>query len=454
MKLFDYQLDLSNRIRQAFRRTRRVIGQLPTGGGKGVVLAHIAEQAMEKGSVVCISCHREEIFQQLYRNLVAFGICPGLIAQGHDPMPGNQVYLSMVETFCRRMNKGLMEKLNINFFILDECHFGNYYKLISAVDCHVLGFTATPKSTGNPELNEYFGDIVCGPTVKELISIGRLVPTTTYSVQHDFSKVKMKGKDYDEKSLFAEFKKPKLWDGAVRSYLDHARGEQALCFNVNVEHSNATTLQFREHGIRAAHVDGKSDKETRDNIFRMYRNKSIDIICNVGIATTGTDLPETGCVIQNFATVSLVKHIQTLGRGARCANGKKRFITIDMGRNYIRHGEFGEDIDWRYIFENPSAATKKEQTKTKRECDACGAVMKFHLRECPYCGDEITEKEIESKFLEGASMEEVKAYRLKTVPPHLRKPISEMNKEDLSAYARHMCYSPRWVHVMLNLRKK
>lgn len=453
MKPFDFQLEHASNIRKAFRKERRVIGQLPTGGGKGVELAYIASEAIKKGSVVCISCHREEIFQQLYRNLIAFGIQPGLIAQGHDPMPGRQAYLSMVETFCRRMNKGLMEKLNINFFILDECHFGNYYKLTQSVNCHILGFTATPKSTGNPELNEYFGDIVCGPTITDLIGIGRLVPTKTYSVQHDFSKVKMKGKDYDDKALFNEFKKPKLWEGAVRSYMEHANGLQALCFNVNVEHSNATTLQFRDHGIRAAHVDGDTPKEDRNLIFQKYRDGDIQVVCNVGIATTGTDIPETECVIQNFATTSIVKHCQTLGRGARCADGKRMFTTIDMGRNYIRHGEFGEEIDWRYIFQNPSAAYKKEQTKTKRECDECGAVIKFRLKKCPYCDHEISDQEIEKKFLEGASTEEVKAYRLQTVPPHLRKPVSQMSKNELSAYARHMCYSPKWVHVMMKFRK-
>ncbi len=449
MKPFEFQEEFISGIQGAFRRNKRVIGQLATGGGKSVAIAEIARRAILKGKVVCISCHRIEIFEQLFANLMKFGITPGLISAGQYPMPGSQVYLSMVETVCRRMNKGLMEKLNINFFILDEVHYGSYYKLVDQLDCHVLGFTATPKSTGKPELKEYFDTIVCGIPIAELIRIGRLVPTTTYSVAYDFSKVKMKGKDYDDKSLFAEFKKPKLWDGAVRNYLEHARGKQALCYCVNVEHSNATTLQFREQGINAAHVDGTTDAETRTSIFRMYREGQLDVICNVGIATTGTDLPDTECIIQNFASMSLVKHVQTLGRGARCATGKERFVTIDMGRNYIRHGEFGEHINWEHIFQNPSEAFRKESKREKRECDECGAVIKFHLRACPYCGDLITKEEIEKKLLTGATLEEVKAYRLKQVPPELRKPFNQMSKNELYAYAKIMCYNPRWVHVIL-----
>ncbi len=450
MKLFDFQHRLVDDIQKAFRKEKRVIGQLPTGGGKGVILAEIARRAIEKGNVVCISCHRVEIFQQLFKNLVAFGIQPGLIAAGQHPVPGHRCYLSMVETICRRMTKGLIDQLNINFFILDEVHFGAYHKLVVQLNCHILGFTATPKSTGNPELKEYFGALVCGASIKELIQLGRLVPDITYSIKHDFSKVKMKGKEYDDRSLFAEFKKPKLWRGAVRLYLEHAKGLQALCFNVNVEHSNAITLQFRSHGIRAAHVDGTTDQETRDSIFRMYRDGEIDIINNVGIATTGTDLPDTRCVIQNFATTSIVKHKQVLGRGGRCATDKNNFIVIDMGRNYIRHGTFEEDVDWNHIFEHPVDAFRKESTRSKRECDECGAVMRFHLQSCPNCGAFTSKKEIEELLLVGASAEEVKAYRLKTVPPNLRKPVGHMSKAELTMFAKHMNYSPRWVHVMYN----
>src|SRR6478609_1699737 len=181
MSLLDFQSHLNSNIRKSFSKNRRVIGQLPTGGGKTYCIADIVARSIAKGNVVCVSCHRIEIFESIYHTLKKFGIQPSLIAQGQNPMPGAQVYLAMVETVCRRMQKGLIEKLNINFFILDEVHLGNYYKLVTQLNCNVLGFTATPKSTGSPELNEYFDDIVCGASVKELIDIGRLVPATTFS---------------------------------------------------------------------------------------------------------------------------------------------------------------------------------------------------------------------------------------------------------------------------------
>lgn len=453
-KPYEDQVKFIQDIGKAFRNNRRVVAQAATGFGKTICIVDIVKKSIFKGNVICIACHRLEIFQQTFKILISQGITPGLISAGSSITTGHQVYLSMCETFYKRMSKGLTEKLNINFFILDEFHLANYYKIVSETTCHVLGFTATPKTTGSPELKEYTDTIVCGPSVKELIKLGRLVPSRTFSVDYDFSKVKKKGQDYDDKALFAEFKKPKLWEGAINSFIKNASSLQALCFCVNVEHSQATALQFREKGFKAAHVDGKTDKETRDRIFQMYRDGDIQIICNVGIATTGTDLPDTGCVIQNFASQSLVKVKQVTGRGGRCADGKTQFIDIDMGRNYIRHGTFDEDINWEHIYENPSLAIKKKDRKDKRECEECGSVIRLHLRQCPYCGDILSQGQIEAKILKGADTSEIRAYRLQQVPPELRKPTHEMSFDELVQYGRIMGHKLSWPYTVMTYRKK
>lgn len=452
--LFDFQHDFLRNIGRAFKTNKRVIGQAHPGFGKTITFVEIARRSIAKGNVVCIAVHRIELFQQTFDQLRSFGIIPSLIMPGSHPMPGAQVYLSMVETFCRRMDKGLVDKLNINFFILDECHIGSYHKLIKQLDCHILGFTGTPKSTGSPELKDYYDDIVCGIGVEELIKIGRLVPARTFSIAHDFSHVKKKGKDFDDVALMKEFKTPKLHHGAVDIYEREAKGLKALCYCVSVEHSNQTVLQFRERGIKAAHVDGTTDAETRKRLFDWLRDGTIDVLSNVGIATVGTDIPEVECVIKNFASMSLVKDCQVNGRGARAHEGKKEFVIIDMGRNYLRHGCFGEHIDWKHIFNHPAEAFKKEsKSKSKRECDDCGMLMKFTSQTCPNCGSFTSKQHIEKKMLTGCSIEEVREYKMKHLPPHLRIPVENMNYQDLCDYAQHLNYSPRWVHVMVNLKK-
>lgn len=454
-QLFNYQHEFLNDIGKAFRKNRRVMAQGHPGFGKTITFVEITKRAIAKGNVVCIAAHRIEIFEQTFNQLVSFGITPSLIMPGNHPMPGAQVYLSMVETFCRRMNKGLTEKLNINFFILDEAHIGSYHKLVSQLDCHVLGFTGTPKSTGNPELKDYYDDIVCGIGVEELIKIGRLVPARTFSIKHDFSHVKKKGKDFDDNALIKEFKTPKLHHGAVDMFMKNCPTARALCFCINVAHSNETVLQFRDLGINAAHLDANTDSESRKRILDMYREGRIQIISNVGIVGVGTDLPFTQCIIKNYASLSLVKDVQISGRGARCDDGKKEFIIIDAGRNYLRHGTFGEHVDWKHIFNHPQEAFKKESNrKDKRECIDCGFLHKFTLQSCPNCGAFTSSQQLEKALLTGASYEEVKQYRLSKLPPHLRIPTQQMTFEDLKAFAKHMGYSPRWCGVIQGLNNK
>lgn len=454
-KLFDYQHSFLNDIGKAFKNNRRVMACAHPGFGKTISFVDITRRSIAKGNVVCIAAHRIEIFEQTFKQLVSFGITPSLIMAGTHPMPGAQVYLCMVETFCRRMNKGLVDKLNINFFILDEAHIGSYHKLVSQLDCHVLGFTGTPKSTGNPELKDYYDDIVCGIGVQELINLGRLVPARTFSIKHDFSHVKKKGKDFDDAALVKEFNTPKLHHGAVDMYMQNAKGLRALCFCVSVSESNKTVLQFRELGINAAHLDANTDPESRKRIVDWYREGRIQIISNVGIIGVGVDLPFTECIIKNYASLYLVKDVQISGRGARCSDGKKEFIIIDAGRNWVRHGTFGEHVDWKHIFEHPADAFKKDsKRKDKRECSDCGILMKFTLQCCPNCGAFTSSKEIEKAMLTGASYEEIKQYRLKALPPHLRIPTQNMTYHDLTEYARHMGYKPNWVHVINNINIK
>jgi superfamily II DNA or RNA helicase len=450
INLFGFQGEFKERIATAMRKHKRVLGVAATGFGKGVVIADIAKSAIIKGSVTCIAVHRIEIFKQVFNNLVSYGITPSLIAAGSKISPGSKCYLAMVDTLNSRIKKGMIEMLNINFFIMDEAHYASHFKVINGVDCFVLGLTASPKSTGNPELNKYFGVMVEGKPVKELIQIGRLVRARTFSVDWDFSKVKLnsKGTEFDEKSLKEEFQKPMLWDGAVNSYLKHANGLQALCFSANIERSLSVTEQFNTHGIKAAHVNGSTKESERDAIFDRYRRGDVQVICNVGIATTGTDLPNTKCVILDLATMSIVKYVQMVGRGARCAPDKDHFIVIDMGRNYSRFGEFGDYIDWKAIFDKPSLAAVKREKRNKRECSNCGVVMEFHTSKCPYCDHETARAKLDSMAEKQMTAEELMNYRHKMLPDRLKVPISSMSYSMLREYAAAVGHNYRWANIV------
>src|SRR4051794_16373646 len=79
MKLRDYQERDVERLREAMRSSRRVLYVAPTGSGKTVLFAAIAEGAAVKGKRVVVLVHRIELVKQTVEKLAAFGVAAGLI---------------------------------------------------------------------------------------------------------------------------------------------------------------------------------------------------------------------------------------------------------------------------------------------------------------------------------------------------------------------------------------
>ena len=69
--LRDYQIDICERVREAFARHRSVMMQMPTGTGKTVVLAEIVKQFLldNNKSNVIIVAHRMELVEQIQQTL-------------------------------------------------------------------------------------------------------------------------------------------------------------------------------------------------------------------------------------------------------------------------------------------------------------------------------------------------------------------------------------------------
>src|SRR5579871_3677548 len=81
--LRDYQTAAVDRIRAAYRNgARRVLFQLPTGGGKTIVFSHILAGAARRGSRVLVLTHRQEIADQVEAALTIADVAYGRIAAG------------------------------------------------------------------------------------------------------------------------------------------------------------------------------------------------------------------------------------------------------------------------------------------------------------------------------------------------------------------------------------
>ena len=78
IQLYDYQLDMVQRIEEAFKSRQSVMVQMPTGTGKTHVLVSVVknEERRVKNPCVWIITHRRELVSQIEDTLVSFGIEP------------------------------------------------------------------------------------------------------------------------------------------------------------------------------------------------------------------------------------------------------------------------------------------------------------------------------------------------------------------------------------------
>ena len=377
MILRPYQERFIKNIAVKLTNHRKVVAQLATGGGKTVCFAEICDRYCAKSSQdVLILVHREELLTQAAKSI---RLPVQKVIAGMKTIPSARVYVAMVESAHKRLH--LFE--NIGMVIVDECHIGNFTKVIEHFkEQYIIGFTATPlaaKKT-NP-LRNYFTDIVCGIDIPELIEGGFLCPEQTYSARDivDRKYLKMKGGDFDQGQMANMYKDPKYVQTTLKVYKEHAMDSKTLIFNCNVEHSKAVNAAFIEAGFNSRHLD--ADSPDRVEVLEWFANTPNAILNNIGIATTGFDQPDIQSVIVNKATASMPLWLQMCGRGARPHRVKIAFTIIDLGGNCDTHGLWSSSRDWHRIFHHPDKK-KEGGVAPVKECPKCGAIHHTAKKVC------------------------------------------------------------------------
>jgi superfamily II DNA or RNA helicase len=383
MNLYPYQSKAVTDLRNGFKSYVGQILQAPTGAGKTVMFSEIVRLSQIKGSTVLILTDRKELFRQISNTLKAVGVIPELInAQSSVIGGGSGVFVCMVETLARREH--ILSSLSPSLIIIDECHKGNFNKIIDLFpSVPRIGATATPMGKHIPI---YYQNIVQTIDVPDLVTAGFLVRCRSYQMQDDFSDLRKQMGEFTDKSQFTHFDKAKLYDGVIDKYRETYSGKKAICFNINIKHTEKMHQAFLDAGIKSACITSKTTDSERDSILAEYHNfKGEFVLNNCGVLTTGYDEPTIECVILNRATDSLALYLQMVGRGSRICEGKNEFGMLDFGGNISRHGLWSQPRTWT-LDQTKRKKSDKLDVFPVKSCPKCSAMLSIMARTCEFCG--------------------------------------------------------------------
>jgi DNA repair protein RadD len=361
-----------------------VMAQLPTGGGKTKVAATKTIQLREDGKRVLFIVPALELIDQTVERFYAEGILDIGVIQGDHELTNwsRPVQIASVQTLMRR------NLPPVDLVFIDEAHrvFDVYQGWLAGAWKHipVIGLSATPWTRG---LGKHFDKLIIGSTTQELIEAGYLSKFRVFAPSSpDLTKVRTLAGDYHEGDLSKAMDQSALVADVVDTWINRGRGRPTLCFAVDRVHAKHLQTKFAESGVLAEYVDCFTSKLDRKAIAKRFHAGEIDVICNVGVLTTGVDW-DVRCIILARPTKSEMLFVQMIGRGLRTADGKDDCLILDHSDNHIRLG-FVTDIHHEKL--DDGRERQKAEPKSKealpKKCGKCSFLKPPKVLICPACG--------------------------------------------------------------------
>lgn len=434
-----YQSDMLERTAREFRDVRRVLLQLPTGGGKTVLFSEAARATNER---VCIVAHRRELIRQAHARTPGSAIYPSA-----DPQ---RITVGSIQTLSRRLDS----LPRFGLIVLDEAHHavaGQYERLLaSQPDARVLGVTATPERLDGRGLGTVFERLICGPSVAQLTPL-YLKPARVYGppVPLDLSHVRTTAGEFNAADLEQVMAKPSLLGSATEHYERLAAGRPCLVFEVSVKLAQESAAAFRAEGWRFACVWGGMGDDARDAALADLAAGRLHGLTSCELISEGLDIPSVSCVILRRPTQSLGMFLQQVGRGLRPDGRWPDLVVLDHAGNVLRHGMPDQDRVWSL-----DATKRRGAGIAVAQCPSCYAMHPPAPR-CPSCGHsyEAARAEAERRDLERLEGElalltaEDRRLRMLRTTPLATLLKAARTHDDLAEIGAARGYAPAWVDV-------
>lgn len=387
VSLRPYQLDALDKIREAYKNgTRSVLYVLPPGGGKTVTFAAICRGAAARGNKVLILCHRAELIEQISAALTAQDVSHGYIAAAHEFRHGHRVYVASVFTLAKRL-----AWFDPDLIIIDEAHHTTGTTTWGRILAHYararrLGVTASPIRLSGEGLQEFYEELIEGPTYEELTHEGYLTPCKVYAPPTISTEdLHTRFGDYILGEVSAASNKPSVTGDAIEHYRRLTPGKRAVVFDVSVEAAKERAAAFRAAGFSADCIDGTLDPAIRRNLVGDFRSGRLQVLTSCDLISEGFDLPAIEVGICLRPTQSLGLFLQQTGRTLRPSEGKSVSIIFDHAGNCHRFGLPTQTRPWS-LAGMDEVSHRAKPVDSVRVCPQCFSAQSPRAMVCGSCG--------------------------------------------------------------------
>lgn len=342
-KLRDYQAEaVEIAVKKLKGNSKPFIIMAATGAGKSLIIADICHKIDEP---ILILQPSKEILEQNYAKLISY-----------DPMIDAGIYSASVGR--REIRKftfatiGSIYKQPENFkhfkyAIVDECHGlnaknadGMLTSFFKAIECeHIVGLTATPYRIDTLWTREKNGDLTSTASLKMINRISRTpffksiaykIETAELQAQGYLAPIKYFAESKDWSSLrinstganFTADSSEKFGGRIIKRIVEavtYADGyhKRSLTFCNSIGQAEEALEHLQKRGTAISLVTGDTPTKEREEAIAKFKSGEIPHMLNMGVFTTGFDVPILDCVILARPTMSLALYYQMVGRGIR-----------------------------------------------------------------------------------------------------------------------------------------
>ena len=378
----------------------------PTGGGKSRMMEDAIVEARRRRWPVTLYTDRILLLDQISGFLKSIGIDHGYRASGREESHWKDVQLCMIQTESSRvLKREIREHHRSGLVIVDEAHkmkgsqAEELFGLHRADGARLCGFTATPVA-----ISHIYEKLVVAGKNSDLRACGAHVPCITYAPDQPTTDLKpQKTGEFKDGDVIKAIMTPVIF-GRVYSHWQalNPDARPTILFAPGVKESVWFADQFRQKGIRSAHIDGEDgvwvdgevvgkSQEVRQQVLEDVKSGRIQIICNRFVLREGLDLPVLYHGILATMFGSITSYLQSVGRLLRSHPSLTEVILQDHGGNYWRHGDPNADREWdmtKTALDYHRERIEQMRQDTVREpiaCVECGLVREYGP-ECPSCG--------------------------------------------------------------------